>query len=689
MRGIAAVVTVECQDAGTKDVEAPMTGSRAAHRRRATPMSRARRGGVLALLLAAALLLLLPSSALAASAAAGGEGMTSFKAAYDLQTDGSMRVTETITWRFPQGQERHGIFRNIVVRMGYNDQPGRYRYFDLTDVAVSSPSGAPDQFQVSDNGAAREIRIGSPTEYTSGTQVYVVSYTLHDVLNPITADGKPATSSDQASTVELFYNVFGTNELTDRDSVQIDVKAPETSTKVACFQGPQGSTDPCSATAGNPSTFSASNLVGGDAMTVVASYPAAAFDSVQPVVLEGDSQTAVGKAAAPALNAAAWVAGIGAPVIALAVMATLVWTRGRDERYADLTPGLSPSVGVGASGDGTPTAVGARTVRGGGTTVAVQFQPPAGVQPGMVGTIIDETANPIDVSATIIDLAVRGHLTIEENAGSGVFRRTDWTLTRQPGPSDDRLLPYERQLLDGVFGARGDVVALSELKNTFASTLKSIQAEMYREVVRRHWFRSSPEAQRSIWQGLGMLLVVGGFLVLFFGQGALQTVVGTGFTGGFALGGGLVVAGGIVVLLGRRMAAKTAEGSAVLAQSLGFKEYLLTAEAGQIEFEEASNVFSRYLPYAVVFGVADRWASTFAKVAQAAEAAGQPLVMPTWCLWSGAMMPDFTSIANGVDSFSTTSTGTFTSTPGSSGSSGFGGGGFSGGGGGGSSSGSW
>ena len=682
-----------------------MTGSRAAHRRRvelpaptgqtrpsraarpARPLRWTGRGGVLALLLAAALLVLLPSSALAASNPTD-EAMQSFKAVYAVQADGSMRVTETITWRFPAGEQRHGIFRNIIVRMGWNDEPGRYRYFDLTDVAVSSPTGAPSEFRVSDNGAAREIRIGSPSEYTSGTQVYVVAYTLHDVLNPITADGKPATSSDQASTVELYYNVFGTNETTPRDSAQIQVTAPDASTKVACFQGPQGATTACPAEAGQPSTFTARDLGSGDALTVVASYPAAAFDSVQPVVLEGDSQSSVGSAAAPALNAAAWVAGIGAPIVALAVMGTLVWTRGRDERYADLTPGLTPSFGSGATGDGTPAAVGAPTVRGGRPTVAVQFQPPAGVQPGLVGTIIDETANPIDVSATLIDLAVRGYLTIEENAGSGLFSRTDWTLTRRPGPSDDRLLPYERQLLDGVFGSRGDVVVLSELKNTFASTLKRIQAEMYREVVRRHWFRTSPEAQRTVWQGLGMLLVVGGFLLLFFGQGALQSIVGTGFTGGFALGGGLVVAGGIVTLLGRRMAAKTAEGSAVLAQSLGFKEYLTTAEAGQIEFEEASNVFSRYLPYAVVFGVADRWARTFAKVAEAAEAAGQPLAMPTWYLWSGSTMPDFTSIANGVDSFSTTSTGTFTSTPGSSGSSGFSGG-FSGGGGGGSSSGSW
>jgi uncharacterized membrane protein len=178
-------------------------------------------------------------------------------------------------------------------------------------------------------------------------------------------------------------------------------------------------------------------------------------------------------------------------------------------------------------------------------------------------------------------------------------------------------------------------------------------------------------------------------MMLFYGQSFLSAMLGGGFSGGVALGIGLVVTGGIVFFVGGRMAAKTAEGSAVLAQSLGFKEYLVTAEAGQIAFEEASNVFSRYLPYAVVFGVADRWAKTFADVARAAEAANQPLIMPTWYIWSGSAFPDFTSIASGVDSFSTTSTGTFTSTPGSSGSSGFSGGGFSGGGGGGSSSGSW
>ncbi len=55
------------------------------------------------------------------------------------------------------------------------------------------------------------------------------------------------------------------------------------------------------------------------------------------------------------------------------------------------------------------------------------------------------------------------------------------------------------------------------------------------------------------------------------------------------LGAGVVTAGAIFWLLGRRMAARTAEGSAVLAQSLGFRQYLVTAEANQIRWEEAQD----------------------------------------------------------------------------------------------------
>ena len=140
------------------------------------------------------------------------------------------------------------------------------------------------------------------------------------------------------------------------------------------------------------------------------------------------------------------------------------------------------------------------------------------------------------------------------------------------------------------------------------------------------------------------------------------------------------------------MAARTADGSAVLAQSMGFRRYMETAEANQIKWEEAEDIFSRFLPYAIVFGIADKWAKTFEEVAQAAAAAGHVVVLPNWYVGTGS----FGNLASSMDSFSTVAAGTLVSTPGSSGGSGFssggggfGGGGFSGGGGGGASGGSW
>jgi hypothetical protein len=310
----------------------------------------------------------------------------------------------------------------------------------------------------------------------------------------------------------------------------------------------------------------------------------------------------------------------------------------------------------------------------------------------MLGTIVDESANTVDVAATVVDLAVRGHLTLEETA-VGFFDRTNWRLSRTDSTREGReaLHLFERRLLDGIFATR-DTVLLSELKNHFKPTLEGVQAAMYDEVVARGWFRRSPQAQRAVWTGLGTFMVFGGILATFwFGSGLSAMTAGSGFPvpPAAVLSGGVVLAGAIFWLLGRRMAARTAEGSAVLAQALGFREYLVTAEASQIRWEEAQEIFSRYLPYAIVFGVAEKWATTFEEVAAAAAAAGHTVSTPWW--YTGPHgYGSFSNLASGMDSFASTAGGTFTSTPGSSGSSGFSaGGGFSGGGGGGSSGGSW
>ena len=138
----------------------------------------------------------------------------------------------------------------------------------------------------------------------------------------------------------------------------------------------------------------------------------------------------------------------------------------------------------------------------------------------------------------------------------------------------------------------------------------------------------------------------------------------------------------VVKVLGRRMASRTADGSAVLAQSLGFRQYLVTAEANQIRFEEGIDVFSRYLPYAIMFGVAERWTKEFAQLAEQ----GRYAFNPYWYIGYGYGYGfNYHTFASSMDSLASTMSSSMQhATAATSGGSGFsGGGGFGGGGGGG------
>ena len=123
-------------------------------------------------------------------------------------------------------------------------------------------------------------------------------------------------------------------------------------------------------------------------------------------------------------------------------------------------------------------------------------------------------------------------------------------------------------------------------------------------------------------------------------------------------------------------------GRAVTDQLIGFRTYLATAEADQLRFEEGEDIFSKYLPWAIVFDLADRWQATCAQLV----AAGRIPPDPYW--YSG---PSYYSSGFAAGSIGQTVAQTFDPPPapasssggGGGSSSGFSGGGSSGGGGGG------
>ena len=616
----------------------------------------------LALLTVAGALLLPAAAASSAQAAApsGGsvgvvpradlEQITRYSVAMELRKNASMHVTETIEYDFGS-LRRHGIFRTIPTIFPYNDK--YERVYPISNVDVKSPTGAPTKKKV-EKGKTTSIRIGDEDKTVTGRQAYVLSYDVGSVVNSF------------PDHQELYWNAIGTEWSVTIGQASATVEGPAAVQKTACYRGYQGSTQTCGTSiADGVARFGQPQLSPAEGLTVVASFPAGTFPGAEPDLREPQT-----------LKRAFTVdpATVGSSLAVLALAGGGAWAlvsrRGRDERYLGVTPGLEP-------GQGQEHTV-ARVPLVGRDPVAVQFQPPKGMRPGQLGTLIDERANVVDVTATIVDLAVRGYLRIEEVEAPRRFRSGDWRLVMVPDPPAEQLKDYELRLLQGIFDDRAEVL-LSQLKQTFRSDLEKVQEMLYADVTSAGWFRGNPVSVRLRWQVYGIALTVAG--------AALTWLLATRTT--FGLLGLAVVAGGLLLLLvAPRMPARTARGTAALAQANGFRQYLVTAEADQIRFEEGEDIFSRYLPFAIVFGVTERWAKVFQDLAER----GVDIGTPTWYVgnyYAGSMF-NYAAFGSSMDSFSTETTGSIAAaTPSSSGSSGFGGGGFSGGGGGGGGGGSW
>ncbi len=236
----------------------------------------------------------------------------------------------------------------------------------------------------------------------------------------------------------------------------------------------------------------------------------------------------------------------------------------------------------------------------------VEFAPPEDLRPGQVGTLIDEEANTLDVSATIVDLAVRKYLVIEEIPKTWMLGKADWNLRRLPDPEGDHLLPYEEKLRDGLF-EDGDQVELSELRKKFAERLQKVKDALYDDMVSRKWFLRRPDKVRQTWTVIGILALSAGIAL---------TIVLAYFTKLGLLGIPLVI-GALLLLIGaKRMPARTAKGTAMTRRVNGFRIVIEKAEEHMSKWAEQENVFTRFLPFAVVFGVTDKWAKAFDSLGQ-------------------------------------------------------------------------
>ncbi|MBK8026091.1 MAG: DUF2207 domain-containing protein [Chloroflexi bacterium] len=238
-------------------------------------------------------------------------------------------------------------------------------------------------------------------------------------------------------------------------------------------------------------------------------------------------------------------------------------------------------------------------------------EPPSDLRPAVVGALIDERADPRDVIATFVDLAHRGYLVIEEEKTDGLFglgggsqftfKRTDKQL--------DTLEPWERALMRSMF--KGDRMErdLAALKETFYKDIARAQQSLYDELVSKGFMAHNPETTRNSYGLAGAVLLglafVGAF-ILFpmsgqFGAGIVLPVLSL-----------LVPAAGLIIVA-PAMPAKTRQGAEESAKWKAFYRYMANLEQ-YANVEEATSRFADYLPYAVAFGLDNKWVNAFRQV---------------------------------------------------------------------------
>jgi len=302
--------------------------------------------------------------------------------------------------------------------------------------------------------------------------------------------------------------------------------------------------------------------------------------------------------------------------------------------------------------------------------IAVQYEPPAGMSPGEAGTLLDNTVDMRDITATLVDLAVRGFLRIEEQQNPKLFGLfgggTTYTLLRLK-PADG-LAGHERAVFDGIF-SHGDHVPLDELKDEFYTKLGPIRDAIYDQLKGSGFYQNRPDKVKQVWLGCGI-----GFAILIGVGGAFVAAAFLLTPVSFVIAA--IVSGIILVIFAQIMPARTEAGTRTLEQVLGFEDFLRRVESDNLKRVIVGHpeLFDKYLPYAMAFGVERQFARAFEGIYTQA---------PQWYVGPSMMNFNVGHFSSSMSHLSTVASTTMSSTPRSSSGSGFGGGGSSGGGGGG------
>lgn len=434
--------------------------------------------------------------------ATAGEQIDKYDSQVTITHDNVIKISETITYNFG-GNSHHGIYRDIPI--DYHDTHSKdiyYTNFKLN--SVRDELGSTLQTELSATNGTERIRIGNPDITLSGIHTYKISYELSPLI--IELGGKPFLNLD----------IIGSGWAVPIYDITASVMLEgNTQLSAVTWYGADNA-------AVNINELSASYVSPHQGITINANLPDNYISSyLQPNKMRLQDIL---------LRIGVILFAILVSIIFLVIVIILIARRNRSR------------------------------VRRRKQTVVAQYEPPEGLTPAHIGLLEDDVMAGQEITATVIDWAIRGYLKIIYIPKKGLFSSGDYQFVQLKPP--DSLPVMEQPLFTVFFGDKNEFI-LSKLS-----------------IIEKYDIASE---------------------VYIFKKGIKKQLEDKGY---YDEKGNLVMRGTI-----------TEEGAKEWALVDGFKLYLRVAEKDRLGFSDAPDKtperFNAFLPYAIALGVEKEWARQF------------------------------------------------------------------------------
>lgn len=549
--------------------------------------------------------------------------VTNFQADYTLDKSvpgGGLHTKETIEVNFTDNN--HGILRAL---------PKKYQGLDIK-LKINSVmrDGVKEDYSTSTQNDNMVLKIGHQDRTVTGVHKYEIEYSQERVINFV---------GDKA---EFYWDVNGTQWQQHFDQVSATVRLKDdimpSGKNLVCYTGGQGQRDQNCITSSRPGEASFSTvgqLTPGQNMTIVVPLDDGQFTPAVIGRYEKLSQN-------PLTNILIhlW------PSVVAFLGAFWLWARyGKDYK----TKGI----------------------------IVPEYEPPKGLAPAEVGMLADYNIDGRDLSATLIDLAVRGYIKIHEDVKKYwfiTFRSYSLEVRKDDTAS---LKDFEQTLLKAVFGSIrvGETVKVNDLRRTNSGIYKDVSTAKDQLKARLVGNDGLIEGKSN---NLIAILVISMFIISFL-------LIGFSASGMYLINIPIFFLIGVIFV--KNIKRRSPTGQVVNDQIKGLKLYMNTAEKDRLKMMQSTDrpyaepsrtveLFEKLLPYAVALGVEKTWAKQFDGVLTDS---------PKW-VESNVAAFSGVALASSLGSISTNFSSSFESGSGVSGSSS---GGSSGGGGGGGGGGGW